>query len=89
MTSEASPVINYSEFLIFLMTAKNFYSKKCGVNDTRSAEVEKDTFELKIYTLRAYGLFVIHHVLTSIKDYDTSVSDAPDSRKSKEQVSRV
>lgn len=89
MTSEASPVINYSEFLIFLMTAKNFYSKKCGVNDTRSAGVEKDTFELKIYTLRAYGLFVIHHVLTSIKDYDTSVSDAPDSRKSKEQVGRV
>ena len=29
------------------------------------------TFELKIYTLRAYGLFVIHHVLTSIRDYDT------------------
>ena len=66
MTFEASPFINYSEFLIFLMTAKNFYSKKCGVNDTRSAEVE-----LKIYTLRAYGLFVIHHVLTSIRDYDT------------------
>ena len=71
MTSEASPFINYSGFLIFLMTAKNFYSKKCGVNDTRSAEVETDTFELKIYTLRADGLFVIHHVLTSIRDYDT------------------
>ena len=28
--------------------------------------------ELKIYTLRAYGLFMIHHVLTSIRDYDTS-----------------
>ena len=89
MTSEASPFINYSEFLIFLMTAKNFYSKKCGVNDTRSAEVETDTFELKIYTLRAYGLFVIHHVLTSIRDYDTLVSATPDWRKSKEQVGRV
>ena len=76
MTSEASPFINYIEFPIFLMTAKNFYSNALQM-------IVDQPLELKIKTLRAHGLFMIYHVSFIVSQNNLAW------RKSKEQVDSV